>query len=366
MGILIVDDNEDIRLAVGAILNPAGYKDIFYAESAEDAFRCLGLDDPTSSAKEIDLILMDIMMPKVDGIEACMRIKKNSRFSDLPIIMVTGKTEAEDLQMGFSVGAVDYIMKPINKIELLARVSSVLKLKFETDRRKAREKELVELTRQLKTANLKLKRLSFLDGLTGVANQRYFKEFLHKEFRHAIRNKKPIALIMVDIDFFKKFNDEYGHQAGDTCLKKVASALNRALKRPSDLLARYGGEEFVAVLPETDSSGAYHVAEKMQSAVSALRIPHARSRANKWVSISAGVSVSFPAEHDAPEDLVSISDEALYKAKREGRNRIVAKDLRSENFLAGSLQSARLQPENQKISSDAAAIQPLPNPERFR
>ena len=185
--------------------------------------------------------------------------KKNNRFRDIPIVMVTGKTESVYLQSAFDTGAIDYITKPINKIELIARIRSVLKLKNETDHRKEREQELVELNQKLDKANEKLKYLSYVDRLTEVNNRRYFEEFSDKEWNRAVRNSTPFSLIMIDIDFFKNYNDSYGHLKGDECLRKIAGITKQTIKRAGDFVARYGGEEFVVVLPDTDKIGRAHV-----------------------------------------------------------------------------------------------------------
>lgn len=324
MGILIVDDSEDQLLLLERLLNKAGYRDIVLANSAVEAIHIL--KECNASSRTTDLILMDIMMPEIDGIEACYRIKEVECLKDTPIVMVTALTDVEKLQRAFSAGAVDYIVKPVKKIELLARVSSILRLKHEIDRRKAHEKELEELTGKLETANKMLERISVTDALTGIPNRRYFDEFMGLEWLRAMRDQTPLSLIMVDIDFFKVFNDTYGHQAGDDCLKRVAAALRDALKRPADIVARYGGEEFGAVLPDTDLDGAVVVAEAIRLDVEALGISHNKSaylsKVSNFVTISLGVASIIPNEASSPERLISMADNALYKAKEEGRNRV--------------------------------------------
>lgn len=320
--LLIIDDSKDIRLLLQSILKKAGYQNIVSAESAKAAFAYLGIDGnkSKSDSKNFDLILMDILMPEIDGIEACKRIKKLESLRDIPIIMVTAQTDVSVLQQAFDIGVIDYIIKPINKIELLARIRSVLKLKKEMDRRK-------ELVIKLEEANRKLKKLSSIDGLTGIANRRIFDEFLNNEWKRALRNQKQLSLIMIDIDFFKKYNDTYGHQAGDDCLKQVAKTLSGVLKRPGDLAARYGGEEFVVILPDTNSVNAKKIGEKARTEIEALNMLHKNSEVSNRVTISLGTASTTPHRDLLVEDLIQAADKALYRAKHEGRNRLCAVDL---------------------------------------
>lgn len=319
MNILVVDDSNDQLLVLKEILKGKGYKNVYLAESAEEAFKILGLKGKKKK-KNIDLILMDINMPEISGIEACGKIKKEEALKDIPIIMVTAHKEEDHLQSAFQVGAIDYIKKPINVTELLARVHSALRLKMETDSRKERERELLEMTELLDEANKKLTRMSYLDGLTSVPNRRYFNEFFKREWKNAIRLSNYISLIMLDIDFFKAYNDTYGHLNGDDSLKKVARTLNDALKRPRDFLCRYGGEEFIAVLPDTDARGAFEVANRFLREVKNLKICHKTSTVDKNVTISVGVATTKPGRKTKANSLVSKVDKVLYEAKQNGRN----------------------------------------------
>jgi diguanylate cyclase (GGDEF)-like protein len=315
MKILLVDDSETARVLLERFLIKAGYTDLEKVDSAAEAFDKLGMNGPSAHVPKMDLILLDVVMPEMDGIEACQRIKAVESLRDIPIIMVTGKTDDESLQRAFNMGAIDYITKPLNKVELLARVRSALKLKQEMDDRK-------EATRQLEAANHQLQLLSLLDGLTGIANRRNFDETLDKEWRRGLRDGHPLSLILIDIDCFKAYNDNYGHQAGDECLKLVAQTIAGMVKRPGDLAARYGGEEFVVVLPETDMKNAALLAEELREKVESGNLPHAFSKVAGVVTLSLGVASALPSRECTPASLIEAADQALYQAKHSGRNRV--------------------------------------------
>lgn len=322
MSILIIDDSKPIRRALKAILEEAGYHDVLTASSAIEGLEMLQAQIDLKKRAATDLILMDIIMPEMDGLEAVRTIKSDSALTNIPIIIVSAFDDDSKIEHAFDAGAIDFISKPVRKMELKARVRSVLKLKEEMDKRIAREQEMVQLNKKLEKANQKLQAISNTDGLTGIANRRQFDQLFEKEWRRCLRNQQAISLIMGDIDFFKAYNDNYGHLEGDHCLRKVAQALSRCIKRPADLVARYGGEEFVTLLPDTDTGGAAEVADSMRRKVLALCIEHADSPIAEHVSISLGTATVTPSPGLASSVLIDYADRALYLAKSEGRNQV--------------------------------------------
>ena len=323
MGILIIDDSKDSRDLLKVHLKGAGYKDITAVSSAREAFDILGMEKGAHRhSLSFSVILMDVVMPEMTGIEACRAIKEDMHLADIPVIMVTAMGEQESLNEAFEAGATDYITKPVKKMELLARVRSVLRLKQEMDRRKTREKELTETLKQLSEANSVLTRLSAQDGLTGLANRRHFDERYSAEWRRAMRDRQPLSVLMLDIDHFKLYNDHYGHQGGDNCLRQVAAIIGQVARRPADTAARYGGEEFVLVLPETPLEGAMKIAEEVAENVRVMQLPHAKSPVAPHVTLSVGVACLVPNRETDMKELIERADKALYAAKREGRNRV--------------------------------------------
>ena len=324
MAILVVDDSADSRVLIKRLLEKYGFGEVLTAESATEAFTLLGLEQPGKTADDIDLILMDGIMPEIDGIRACSLIKAHKHFQDIPVIVVTATDDAQFLDRAFSAGAMDFIIKPVKQLELKARVNSALNMKHAIDQRKAREAELVKVLEELESLNRELSRLSSLDGLTGIANRRHFDYIFDLEWRQAMRTGRELSIVFFDIDFFKLYNDTYGHQEGDECLKKIAAAAGQMVKRPVDLLARYGGEEFVVILPETAPAGAYHVAEEIRAAIAACHIPHSASTIADHVTVSVGVASKQAVLTDNPQELLNLADKALYEAKNSGRNQVKA------------------------------------------
>lgn len=265
-----------------------------------------------------DLILLDVIMPGMDGFEVARRIRQLEQAGEwTPIIFLTSRTSDADVEKGIGVGGDDYLIKPVSETVLAAKVKAMQRIA-------QMRYSLLVLTRKLDEANQELTRLSALDGLTAIANRRHFDETIAKEWRRLSRQGRPLSVLLCDVDHFKQFNDGYGHQVGDECLKAVARTLQSVLRRPADLVARYGGEEFAAILPDTDLAGAARVAESMRAAVEGLRITH-RFTSTGGVTISVGVASVTPINGDRdPATLIKRADTALYAAKQSGRNRCVA------------------------------------------
>jgi len=290
--ILIVDDVPENVEVLGEILAD-GY-DIQCAFSGIEALE-LAADEP-------DLILLDVMMPGMDGFEVCARLKADAATADIPVIFVTARSSPEDETAAFEAGAMDFITKPVNRATVRARIKTHLTLKHQNDQ---------------------LRSQALLDGLTGLANRRYFDERLQAEWRHVQRHQRCLAILMIDIDYFKPYNDCYGHLVGDTCLRQVAGVLKAGMHRAHDLAARYGGEEFICLLPECDLDGAITKAEALRAAVEGLALPHAASPLAPILTLSIGAAATLPVAHLNPERLVATADAMLYQAKQAGRNRVL-------------------------------------------
>jgi diguanylate cyclase (GGDEF)-like protein len=321
MRILIVDDCLELCALVTHFLRQDGYKDIAAVASAEAAYEVLGLTNPRQEPrKAFDLILLDIDLPGTHGIEACRRINADPRFADVPIVMVSVSADMASLQESFAAGAIDYITKPIHRRELLTRVGAAARLKLETERINARERELLEAKQGLESANQELERLSRIDALTGIANRRCFEEALEQEWSRMKRGDHALSLLLLDLDEFKRYNDSCGHQEGDECLRTVAQALASAVRRSSDLVARYGGEEFAVILPHLGEEGALEMAWTLNRLVSGLAIGHASSRVADIVTVSIGVATVRSKKAQAAKALIAQADAALYRSKAAGRN----------------------------------------------
>lgn len=249
---------------------------------------------------------------------------------DIPFIIVTGQGDEELAVQAMREGAYDYLSKDVwgsHIRRMQITIERVLEKKYLENLVKERTRQLEEANRKIKRANLKLKKLVLLDTLTGIPNYRRFDEVFKLEWRRAVRNQRPISVIMADVDYFKLYNDTYGHQAGDECLQKVAKHLKSLCRRPSDLVARYGGEEFIVVLSEVDLDGAKVVGEKLRQGIESLEIHHKKSEVKNILTISMGCASIIPTPQDEPSELFKAADQELYKAKERGRNQISSKEL---------------------------------------
>ena len=289
--LLIVDDQPaNVRVMAEALRDRY---DLFFAT---DGARALEI----ASTAGIELVLLDVVMPELDGFEICRRLKSDERTGRIPVIFVTAREEVGDEARGFDVGGVDYIAKPIRPPIVRARVQTHLELK--------RARDLLES-------------LASIDPLTGIANRRRFDETLDAEWRRCARNGSTFSIVIVDVDHFKEFNDTYGHARGDDCLRQLAQVLRNVARRPGDVAARYGGEEFALVLPESDARAAQTIIRHLFDGIDALAMPHAASSCADVVTISAGAVTLIPSETLNPSLAIESADHLLYESKDDGRNR---------------------------------------------
>ncbi len=291
---LLVVDDQPINIQVLYQLFAADHQ-VFMATSGEQALKVCEDIHP-------DLVLLDVVMPGMDGFEVCRRLRAQERTADVPVIFVTAHHDPAEEEKGFDAGAVDFIAKPIHPKLVRARVKNHLMLKLQSDL---------------------LRQMALRDGLTGLFNRRYFDERLAGEWQRACRQHAPLSLLLIDIDHFKRYNDHYGHQAGDECLRRVAQALRASVARGADIVARYGGEEFAAILPDTDETGARAIAARMMAQVAEADLEHRQSDVSTRVTVSIGIGIK-PAGSEAGQmhELLALADQQLYEAKRAGRAQV--------------------------------------------
>ncbi|MBF2028689.1 MAG: response regulator [Oscillatoriales cyanobacterium C42_A2020_001] len=300
--VLAVDDDPMMLGAFTSLLQPRG-------------LRVTGLSDPTHFWETLtqtkpDLVLLDLEMPTFSGIDLCRVVRQDITFSELPILIVTAHTDKVSTQQVFDAGADDLIHKPIVGSELVTRVISRIE--------RARLRHQINRLQQKQTEVLQYQ--SRVDALTQVANRRHFDEMLEREWHHHWQDQMTLSLILCDVDYFKLYNDRYGHVAGDICLKQIAQTIQSCINPAADLAARYGGEEFGVILPDTDLNGALRVAERLQQAIARLEIPHADSCVSPFITLSLGITGTIPTTAHGTEQLIQTADQALYAAKERGRN----------------------------------------------
>lgn len=295
--ILLADDDDVTRDYVRSLLVGHGMK----VEAVNDGQRAVSL----VRDQQFDLVLLDIIMPGLDGLDCCRLIKSITQSTFLPIILLTARTDTDSRVTGLRIGADDYVCKPFDERELLARVNNLLRLKRMHD--------------NINDAKERLADLAVKDELTGLYNYRYLHNRMGEEFKRADRYREPLACIMVDIDHFKEVNDRYGHDAGDAVLREVAARLNKAV-REIDVVTRYGGEEFLLVLPSTNFAGALSVADRVWRAIGSQRFMLERKELQ--LTVSVGVAVFPSRDIKSKDSLIKAADRAMYQSKNEGRDRI--------------------------------------------
>lgn len=290
--ILIVDDTMPNIQMLGTVLRQEDYQ-INIAQNGPQALRMAERVLP-------DLILLDIMMPEMDGFEVCMQLKENPVTQDIPVIFLTARVDTCDVVRGFAIGAADYVTKPVEASILLARVRTHLSLYHKTQ---------------------ELAAIAHRDGLTLIANRRCFNEFLERKWQQCLSSAHPLSLLLLDIDYFKLYNDTYGHLQGDEVLKRVAQVLQEVEQEyEAALAARFGGEEFSIVIANTNPEQAYQIAQALQEQIRHLQIPHRSSLIAAHLTLSIGVMTVVPNEQTNVEDFLEAADQQLYAAKDAGRD----------------------------------------------
>lgn len=310
---LLVDDQ--LIVAEGLRRMLMGCDDIEFAYCADPSQAI-----PMANEYRPTVILQDLVMPGMNGLMLLSLFRSNPATKNVPIVVLSTKEDPKIKGEAFAIGATDYLVKWPDEIEVLARVRAHSRSYLAQQQRDEALRALRILKVELERKNAELEALSCRDGLTGVLNRRGFDDYLNKEWLRAIRQRHDVGLLLIDVDHFKDYNDNYGHQGGDECLRKVAFALGAALKRPSDIVARYGGEEFGVVIPATSIDGGAMIADALCKSVVALRIPHAFSATAPYVTVSIGVATIQPQPGDSTDALIRLADDALYAAKAGGRN----------------------------------------------
>lgn len=314
--ILIVDDTRANIIALKALLEDDNIN-IVEANSGNEALKKV-------LTNKIDLVLLDVQMPDMNGFEVAEILRSNNKTKSIPLIFITAISKKEEyIFRGFELGAVDYLYKPIKNELLKSKVKVFLRLNKQARIIEDKNMELLKLIEELKEKEEKISRLVNLDGLTGINNRRSFDEKFEKEWYRCLRNEKEVSLLLMDIDFFKRYNDTYGHLAGDDCLIKVAKEMVKSVARSYDEVFRYGGEEFVVLLPETHHSGAMVIAEKIRKNIENLNIEYNNANIADHVTISLGVSTCIPKNGIDRMSFFDIVDKKLYEAKNNGRNKVV-------------------------------------------
>jgi two-component system chemotaxis family response regulator WspR len=315
MMVLLVDDQAMIGEAVRRALSEESDIDFHFCSDPHQALNVAQQIKPT-------VILQDLIMPGIDGLDLLGQYRSAPGLRDVPIIVLSTKEDPKVKSAAFTAGANDYLVKLPDVIELLARIRYHSRSYLTLQQRDEAYRALRESQQQLLDTNLVLQRLIKSDGLTGLANRRYLDEYIEVEWHRALRDNSELSLLMIDVDYFKAYNDQHGHVAGDEVLRQVGDALRASCTRAADLAARYGGEEFAVVMPGTASGGARLQAEKVRRAIEALGIPHELPKPGSPISVSIGIATLRPSEGNDPMSLIIKADEGLYLAKHSGRNQV--------------------------------------------
>jgi two-component system chemotaxis family response regulator WspR len=316
--VLLVDDQLMIGEAVRRAF--AGHHDI-------DFHFCANPAEAIAVAEQIGptVILQDLVMPGVDGLALVRTYRAHNLTRDIPIIVLSTKEEPDIKSAAFAAGANDYLVKLPDKLELIARVRYHTKSYLNQLQRDEAYRALRESQQQLLQINMELQRLNNIDGLTGLTNKRCMLEFIESEWRRAARERVPLSILMLDVDDFKRYNDTYGHLAGDEVLKQIANSIQSAVRRPGDVAARFGGEEFIVLLPTTPEQGAHAMGEKLREGIAELRLEHSASSVTDHVTVSVGGASTIPVPGSDYSSLIEAADRALYSAKRGGRDRVITR-----------------------------------------
>jgi two-component system chemotaxis family response regulator WspR len=314
--VLLVDDQPMIGEAIRRALRGHPDIDFHYCQDPHRAVEMAEKLRPT-------VILQDLVMPGVDGLVLVHRFRANPTTRDIPIIVLSSKEDPSTKSTAFAEGANDYLVKLPDDVELIARIRYHSRSRINQLQRDLAFQALRESQQQLVEMNVELSRLINVDGLTGLNNRRYFDEFTDIEWKRAIREQSGLSALMIDVDDFKRYNDTYGHLAGDEVLQNVSRVIKASVARPGDIAARFGGEEFVVVLPNSSHASPRTFGEKLCESVERLAIPHRTAAASGVVTVSIGGAFSAPQLGDLLTDLIAAADAALYQAKRSGKNRVV-------------------------------------------
>ncbi|MEX6663288.1 diguanylate cyclase [Pseudomonas sp. W2-17] len=313
--VLLVDDQAMIGEAVRRGLAQEENIDFHFCADPHQAIAQAILIKPT-------VILQDLVMPGLDGLTLVREYRSNPKTRDIPIIVLSTKEDPLIKSAAFAAGANDYLVKLPDNIELVARIRYHSRSYMTLLQRDEAYRALRVSQQQLLDTNLVLQRLMNSDGLTGLSNRRHFDEYLELEWRRSTREQTQISLLMIDVDYFKAYNDAFGHLEGDEALRQVAKAIRANSSRPSDLPARYGGEEFALVLPNTSPGGARLLAEKLRQTIASMNIPHVAPSQGSSLTVSIGLATVVPQVGSHSRQLIQTADQGLYAAKHNGRNQV--------------------------------------------